>query len=102
MKTIVFCLALLLTTTAHAADWREVCETAGDLSETIMKCRQMGIQMSIMVDRAKDMESRDLIEEIIIEAYKVPMYQSPGFQGMAIREFRDLWYLRCVESLRGE
>ena len=59
-----------------------------------MKARQVGVPLRSMMELAAD----ETLTNIITEAYSTPAFRTLINQDMAIREFEDKWYLKCIKA----
>jgi len=94
--TIVMALFISIPT-VHAEDWREKCETLGNIAETLMEVRQQGVPMSNLMNEFRGVK---LMEELVIEAYKTPRYSTPRIQKRVVQDFKNEVYMECVSAFR--
>ena len=96
MKQFITALILsaLMATTAQAQD-TEWCDGIYDDAETIMKGRQMGLDIRDMIKQAGD---RQLYVDMIKLAYKQPKYSSETMRENVINEFTEGFYMACLDT----
>lgn len=82
------------------ANNNELCKMMGNYAESIMTHRQSGVPASDVVDTfvSKESESDYLVESIVIEAFKLPVYASNESRLKAINSFKDSVYLSCLKA----
>lgn len=105
MKKIIVALVLasvsIASQAASADDWKSRCKTAATLAEGLMKYRQDGVPLSIVLGVSSGDKNFDkLMETMAIDAWEIPTIDDAGWKKTQINEFRDKWYLKCVKELR--
>lgn len=100
MKAIILGMALaILPVAAEETKKEDVCATIGELADSIMKARQIGVPMSKAMTVAKD---TDWLQEMVIKAYEQPAYQSDGMQKKAVSDFVNDYLVVCYKAVQGK
>lgn len=86
----LFAILFLLPTLALA----DRCEAFGDLAASIMKSRQIGVEMS-KVMRDVDFDENKLI---VVRAYEVERCKTETCRLEKISEFRNRYELKCYSN----
>lgn len=94
MKKTILALALIASMPA-TAQVSEFCKEINEISETIMKKRQNGVQMIALLNIAGDNE---IVKKIIMDAYDVPMYSVEANKEREIVNFANQWLSACIKS----
>lgn len=102
MKRLIL-LALLCAGPAAATTKAELCESFGELAETFMESRQIGIPMSqmMLILPQVDAEVLEMAALMIKMAYSQPMLSYAENQKKAIVRFRDQIEVACFASNLG-
>lgn len=78
------------------------CRFAMDLSEVVMKGRQLGVPITEPVDNfvgaLEDKAEKDMVMKLILDAYDEPKYSTVEYQQEAVDEFANRYYLACMQS----
>lgn len=79
------------------AEVRDACHSLSRIAEHIMRARLNGYPMRDAMQTAAGSPDglRDLVESLVVAAYKEPDFQSPKVQAAAITEFGNRAYLSC-------
>ena len=91
---------MLVTTPVHAN--MELCKVLGESAETTMKARQVGVAMSAALSSIPSEltgEGRRLLENIVVEAYKIPRFSSAEMQFKTIQDYRNRIELACFTTM---
>ena len=102
MRHAVLFLALM-TGVAHAAtkETVEKCTTISKLAEAVMTKRQEGIAMSDLMKAANDgTAGGDFVTKMITAAYQVNRYNTQQVQQREIADFRDQYFLACIQKFK--
>jgi len=102
MKKIVIVMvaAMLLVSVSTVRgddDWQETCKNLATLAENIMKHRQDGTSMPVVMELVGDLE---IAQTLVMDAYRSPRFSTERMKKEAINDFRDRAYLMCVEVFR--
>lgn len=110
----VTALTLALISTAHAdTGQRGFCSIVSEIAEVVMTSRQAGVPLREMMEMLKGVnaeilktegtkEGLELIEVLIIDAYKKPLQPTVIHKKLAIQEFENEHYLRCHDIFSGD
>ena len=99
MKYLILIVFLFITTQATAADMSKFCDSISTLAKHVMINRQNGIDMSkAMKIAANAGELRKLNEQIIIDAYSKPRFQTDDMQKRIVEDFTNDTYLQCITA----
>lgn len=93
MKKIAIALTLLISSSVHAGDY-EFCKKVEGFAEEIMASRQAGVSAS---DAYRVTEGNQILTPIVKVAYRRPAYDTEQFRQKAIDEFKDEWFVVCME-----
>ena len=81
----------------------KACAMYADMAKNIMEGRQGGISMAEMMEIAgKSDIIKDISEEMVIQAYEYPRYNTERYKRRTAEDFRDQWYLICIKARRAE
>lgn len=102
LKHIAICVALMATP-ASSGTATEMCAALGTMAEKIMTARQNEVPLSISLSITEGVEEpfKTLATSVILDAYRLPGYESLSLQRQAVKNFRNRWEVRCIESLVG-
>lgn len=107
MRHIVFLLALSSSVAVSAAepatkDMLEKCASISKLAEAVMTKRQDGVAMSELMKVASDGPEPDqMLVRMITSAYEQRRYYTPESQKRSVEDFRDQFYLGCMQRFKG-
>jgi hypothetical protein len=96
-KTLLVAFVTTMAISAHADEYREMCNSLSGAARKTMERRQEGVSMQKLMEIAK---GNELIEGIIISAYDSPRYSTKEMQARSVEDFRDKWYLECIKKQR--
>lgn len=102
---VIALIALIAAPSVQAEDWRQRCSSMGELAKTIMEKRQSGIFMETImqvIDENDNGPTMKFTEELIISAYETPLCHTEETKRLAIREFQNKAYLKCVKIMRAQ
>lgn len=107
MKKIVPLCILLFSGLSLAKDERaDPCLQYSDLAEQIMKSRQSEVPMAKLVSTFNEWDGnsaqKQLVKELIIDAYERPAFRTPENQSHEVVEFQNKVYLACTKSRSGK
>lgn len=88
----------LTTNQANAETWQEICKLNAEVSATIMKGRQNGVEMSKMIELIADSNNKEGAEAVVIAAYDTPRYRTDEMITRSIEDFRNEIYLACAKA----
>lgn len=97
-----FLLSTLFAMDTRAEDKFDACRAMALFAETVMKARQKGVAMDVLVDAvmvgspSADPKMKSLMLTIIQYAYKVPRYSFEENQKRAMIDFRSAVYGLCL------
>ncbi len=94
MRTIIFAIILMFSSTAFADDPREVCGMYSELAEIVLENRYDGVSMRDAYNAA---QSNDFAERIVRAAYNLSYMRHPDNQRQQIKEFRDRIFSICLD-----
>jgi hypothetical protein len=85
------------------ADNFDHCESYSDIAFHMMKARQAGVSMEEQMRIADEMSAKanmdnGIFRAMVIDAYQGSRYSSKSVQYKVMEDFRDKWYLACVED----
>lgn len=102
MKMITLTAALLLTAApvAAAPERDDICQSVGELAQTLMAARQSGVPMSKVMAVAKgdDEKAASLLRELVLLAYEKPRFSTAAYRTRAAVDFRDEVELSCWKA----
>ena len=79
-----------------------MCESFESLAGTIMSNRQMGVELSKMMNATATLSASPEVEaffkRMVIEAYQEPAYGSEEYQAKAISEFKTKVAVECYKT----
>lgn len=102
MLTVLAAMAL-----AQQEPAPHVCESIGDIALSVMQARQSNAQLSLVipaVDKAMTESpewARQMVRELVRDAYRRPAYYSPEAKAEEVMRFRNDWELACFERSSG-
>lgn len=104
----LLCIALPAAAQGVDPDASDFCETLHGLSKAVMTARQAGSDMPDLMrmsaklgHNADDSDlSRALAQQIIIEAFEVPRFDSETDQQREVTDFANDRYLLCVKAFQ--
>lgn len=102
MKSLIFlALTMALSTVALAVApdkaKLERCTGIGSIAGTIMKSRQNGASMAkLMAVETISKEFKDVMAEMIKDAFSTSIYSSDSYKQQAIQEFENKWFGLCI------
>lgn len=73
----------------------EVCQSYSTYAETVMESRQLGVDMASAYEMVKD---EKILSTILMSAYDSPRYSTQDFKDNAISDFKNKWFLACIQS----
>jgi hypothetical protein len=94
MKKIAIALTLLISSSVHAGDY-EFCKVVEGFAEQVMLTRQAGVAASEAYSATQD---NKLMSSMVKVAYKRPAYDTEQFRQQAVDEFKDEWFVLCMED----
>jgi hypothetical protein len=105
MKKVLMVLCFMLIVPFYAHAWQDICFDLSETATLVMAYRQAGLSPSLLLRETLPnipIESKEVFEDMVIMAYSHPEYTTEQNKERAIREFRDAWFLGCVEIFREE
>lgn len=96
-KILLVSFLTIMAISAHADDYREMCNSLSEAAKSTMERRQEGVSMRKVMEIAK---GNKLLESVVISAYDSPRYSTEEMQARSVEDFRDKWYLECIKSQR--
>ena len=85
---------------AAQAGERTPCQARSEWARDVMVTRQFdGAPVEAIY---ADARGDKVLQAIVIAAYKLPRYQSRGFREIAIDEFANATFIKCVENSNGK
>ena len=83
-----------------------ICNEIAKISKTIMTVRQNGMPLITIIERVRKVNEendvsqniKDVILEIVKDAYNQPRFSTEEYQQRAIIEFQNKWYLGCLTT----
>lgn len=100
--------AILLSAPAQAQEVTAdmLCPLMGDLAESVMENRQVGValsrQMGILAGFSdQPVELQDVIRDMILGAYGVPRYTTDAYQRRAVQDYRSDNEAACYRGMGG-
>ena len=99
MKNIILASAVLVSSFGVYAVDR--CEVISSLAESTMVMRQSGVPASEAYKASADTPEavRRLFQEMVMQAYSRPAWNSDGAQRKEISEFSSEWFLVCLNAV---
>lgn len=103
MKRLLL-LTLLISTPAHAKTQAETCKEVEENAQATMTLRQWQVKsMAEQMERANSLFTADDIvgiatKQLIIDAYSLPVYETPEMQQIAITEFANQAMVQCYKT----
>lgn len=103
-KIFIICTTciLLAFSSLSFAEEESLCDAIEEVASVIMIKRQAGLPMSNMIkhlNKISDNDFKEVISEIIVEAYQTPMFYTKEAKARAVLEFKNRWYLQCYKKL---
>lgn len=97
MKKLIL-LTALLSSSVMADD---SCSQFYGLGETIMKSRQNGVPLPTMMGVVNEADKglKDVLKDVVVNAYSQPRYNSKDLQIKVINEFANDLYVQCLKSV---
>jgi len=98
MKKLILAAAIAVSLNATASTPVDPCLTLKVTAESIMKARQGGIDVTVVVDLAKEGASEELFKaymKLIADAYNQPRFNTKKYKDEAIQEFANDYYIAC-------
>lgn len=100
LTAIAITAALMSATMASTAMADESgCTGLASLAGSMMKNRQVGTDLSLMVDLVSKSTAKDLAMPILLAAYEQPRFDSPSYQQKAISDFKNEVMLSCMKGV---
>ena len=98
-RLLPFLLAGALASPAIAEDVRDMaCKVYSETAEVVMEARQEGLGLQQVLDTfAEQGEVSDINRSLILEAYKLPRYETEENKRTAISDFRDNFLVHCLK-----
>lgn len=96
MKVLMLVLIMLFGVLVNAKTPQEICKDYYNFAETVMKSRQSNTSIIKLVEIVGDNKA---LNTIILEAYKVPLYQTDSYKVQAQKDFANKIYLTCTSSI---
>lgn len=91
MKYIIAIILLSLSSFSFGEQLN--CKQVAGLAESIMESRQENHDITELMA----VSDLPLAHDMIIEAYKLNRYSTPKYQQASIRNFKNDWYMGCIE-----
>lgn len=102
MKKILPLICLIFSGLSLADESHDPCLQYSGLAEQIMKARQSEVPMAKIISTFKEWggtsAQKDLVRELVIDAYEKPAYRTPENQNHEVVEFQNKVYLACTKS----
>lgn len=104
MKIFIIIFSLLFNIEIYAKENEKYkyCKTLDKVAEIAMKRRQYEVPMVEIFDSTLDVkpkESKEMIQLIIKEAYRYPIYNSDKYKHKTITEFRSKIFRQCLSNI---
>jgi len=97
MKKLTIAVVLALTISANVqARTIETCKTIEGFAEEIMKARQAGVSASEAYEAVQD---SPILTPMVRAAYKLSAYNTEEYQEQAVSEFKDDWFIICMDEV---
>lgn len=100
MKRLIICsMFVLFSSSTIAATPAELCEGFASYAEVTMKAHQAGVPLSTVLgalSTEEQVELKELMQEIVITAYKTPRYSSEEYKSKAAADYRDKIHVSCL------
>lgn len=82
---------------------RQFCSQISSIAGVIMHQRQQGASLSLTLDHFDRLtrdkpDIRNLINSIVMQAYRVPQYSTAESRNREVREFENLQMLACMTA----
>jgi hypothetical protein len=98
---IILIIVFIVSTIGVQADNSDSCENIDKTAENIMTSRQSGVPMVEVVKLVNENIKSDtlnkFVTEMVKDAYKEPRFSTQDYKKKAILDFRNKWYLFCLE-----
>jgi len=101
IKKVFISITFLIVASTFAFANDEMCTDMSELAASIMKARQQGASMSLVISAATknlDDATSAAIREIVIDAYNAKRWHSESIQKRAIDDYRNKIFLLCINS----
>ena len=95
MKKLLIAAILSVTASTSFAGTIDICNAEEAANTTLMKMRQMNMEMSRIIKISK---TQDQIDRAIA-AYEVPLWSSQKMKDKAVKSFANKYYLECIKKL---
>ena len=95
MKKLILAALFLPTLALAEKPTFEVCQSYSTYAETVMESRQLGVDMASAYEMVKD---EKILSTILMSAYDSPRYSTQDFKDNAISDFKNKWFLYCIQS----
>lgn len=104
MKKLIILVGILcfFSNSALASNCTATCANITTLAETIMEKRQTGMAMSkliAMVDEDTSPDLKEVLIEMIINAYETQKFDNRLFKENAVNDFKTKWHLGCIKEV---
>jgi len=96
--TIIIMAIIVGIFTNAQAEERFPCKDLSDAAETIMKCRQDGMKMSLIIEALPENEVKNIFISIVQDAYDVPRFETEKNKRKAVIDFTNSVYLECSKA----
>jgi len=100
MKALLMVLFILnLNVSAYAEG---LCESIETLARGVMTQRQVGTPLSLLMTTVEQQENgsfKDIVRQIFIGAYEVPLFESAEYKIKAVNEYGNKVIMRCYQGV---
>ena len=97
MKYLTVVLALLAFNAQAEQTKEDLCFEYEKLARHLMDARQYGVPLAKAYKTAKDSQ---VIKNMVLNAYKEPMWPTDEYKEKAINTFSDEWLLVCLRDVK--
>jgi hypothetical protein len=79
-----------------------ICTSISTFAESVMNNRQNGVAIKSVIDAISDEDQtvKAIGVEVAMNAYDVPRFYSEKNIVRSIEDFRDMYYLQCLQSFK--
>ncbi|MFW2098516.1 hypothetical protein ACG9ZL_20270 [Acinetobacter sp. ULE_I057] len=79
---------------------KNFCKTLSEKTKVIMELRQDGVNINRLYENIENVppDLKEILDNIIIDAYQTRKYSSSTMKDEAVNEFVNRWYLACRKA----
>jgi len=98
LTTILLAAALMSSACYAEAEEMATCSDIASLAGAVMKNRQTGVEMAVVLELVSKSTVSDIATPMVIAAYEKPRFGTTEYQQRSISDFKNEIMLSCVKG----